>query len=365
MRRRLLLAAAVLAASLLATGAPASAATATDLAPVASDAPLSAYGGYVAWSEQGADGLWRLVAFHDGTTTPLPVAPRSVPFDADVGPDATGRPTVTFSRCAPEPDFTSQQPWAAARGCRLRAVALPGGGERGIAVPRTGASDSMPSVWGQRVAFQRRARGAGVSQIMMYDFMHRRLKTLPHGAVPHGCPYSSGCPKQEPTAEVGELDLGARAVAYSWHLAAPGVEGAGAGWELRLAPTGAGRRSILAGNGYVSGACGARTPYSPNVVGEGVLFLSRWYHCEAVEGTLTSTSFAGGGLLSRTDDVGGGVAWRIAVDAASGTTYAVLGPARRDTQTTQPAAGALRLVRLDGVRPAPTRRRATEPFVTG
>jgi hypothetical protein len=339
--------------------------TVTDLAPVAADTPISAYGGYVVWSEQGADGMWRLVAFHDGVTTTLSaVAPRSVPFDADVGPSPVDRPEVTFSRCAPEPDFTAQQPWAAAGHCRLRVVSLPGGGEAGLAVPRTGASDSVPSRWGGRVAFQRRARGADVSQIMLYDFTHRRLKTLPHGAVPEGCPFTNGCTNAQRTAEVGELDLGPRAVAYSWHVAAPGLEGAGAGWELRLAPTGARRRSVLAGNGYVSGACGARTPYSPNVTGEGVLFLSRWYHCEQVEGTLTATSFASGGLLSRTDDVGGGVAWRIATDASSGVTYAVLGPVHRDTQTPLPA-GSLRLVRLDGLQLTETGRRATEPFFTG
>ena len=358
--RRLLLA----AVALLAAAAPASAAvTVTDLAPVAADTPTSAYGGYVVWSEQGADGMWRLVAFHDGATTTLGVAPRSVPFDADVGPDAADRPTVTFSRCAPEPDYTSQQPWAVARNCRLRQVALPGGGESGLAVPRTGASDSTPSRWGGRVAFQRRAKGADVSQVMLYDFRHRRLKRLRHGAVPRTCHLAGGCARATHQAEVGEIDLGAREVAFSWHVAVPDAIGAGAVWELRAEQT-ASLTSVLAGNGYVSGACGARTPYSPNATAAGVLFLSRWYHCEQVEGTLTATTFAGGGLLSRTDDVGGGVAWRIAVDRSDGTTYAVLGPARRSTQTPLPA-GSLRLVRLDGVTPAQTGKRAGEPFTTG
>ncbi|MCW2986730.1 MAG: hypothetical protein JWR63_4300 [Conexibacter sp.] len=361
MTHRLLALAALLAAGLALGAASASgAATATGLAPVAADSPTTAYDGWVVWSEPGADGLWRLVAYHGGVKRDLGAAPRAVPFDADLGPDAQGHVTVVFSRCATEPDFSSPQPWSTSRGCVLRAIDLTGGAERALRPPSLHGSDSTPSLFGTRLAFQRRARGADVSQLELYDVATHRTRTLRHGAVPHGCHVVGGCAKARFQGEVGELDLGTKTVAFSWHLAAPGVTGVGAAWEMRVEPT-AGGRAVLAGNGYVSGACGARTPYSPNATATGLVFLSRWYHCEQVTGTVTSTTL-GSGLLSRTDDVGGGVAWRIARDGA--TTYAVIGPEHRETQTPLPA-GSLRLVRLNGVVPQPTGRRASEPFLTG
>jgi hypothetical protein len=362
MIHRLLGLAALLAATLtLGVAGASAAATATDLAPVASDSPTTAYGGWVVWSEQRDDGLWTLVGFHDGVKTALTAVPGSRPFDADLGPDAHGRPTLVFSRCAVEPDPRALQPWAVARDCRLHELDPAGGVEHPLGVPRPrGAADSTPSLWRGRVAFQRRAGGADVARLLVYDFATRRTTTLRHGAVPHGCTFVGGCPHARYRGEVGELDLGARTVAFSWHLAAPNVTGVGAAWEMRAERI-ADRRSVLAGSGYVSGACGARTPYSPNATATGLVFLSRWYHCEQVTGTLTSTTIASG-LLSRTDDAGGGIAWRIARDGA--TTYAVLGPGHRDTQTSLPA-GSLRLVRLDGLALQPTGRRASEPFITG
>jgi hypothetical protein len=348
----------VLAAALVFAPA-ARAATATPLVPVSSaEAPMAAYGGYVVLSEKGDDGLWRLTVVHDGVKTALAqVAPRAVPFDVDAGPDGAERPTAVFSRCADD---------ATRRGCTLRAVSLPGGGERALKVPRpAGASDRTPAVWGPRVAFSRRAQGAIADQVMVYDFAHRRMRTLRHGALPHTCPFAGGCAKAHYEGHVGELDLSARTVAFSWQLTAPGVFGAGPGWELRAVRTGGGRQTLLAGNGYVSGACGARTPFSPNATADGVAFLSRWYHCETVTGTLTRTTFAARGRLDRTDDVGGAVAWRIALDAADGTSYALLGPARLDTQTGLPVGSGLTLARVGGIAFDRTTKRATEPFMTG
>lgn len=356
---------AVLFASVALACAPAAhAVTATPLTTVAADTPISAYGGWVAWSEQGADGMYRIVAWHDGVKTTLNyIAPRSVPFDLDLGPGPAARPGITFSRCFPERDVKQMEPWSTARSCRLRQASLPGGGESGLAVPGRGsASDSTPSRWGYRIAFQRRARDADVSQVMLYDLQHKRMKKLPHGAVPHGCPYKTGCKNARYAGEVGELDLGSRAVAYSWRLTAPSVMGVGFGWEARAVTTASGR-SLLAGDGYVSGACGGRSPLSPQAIPGGILFVSRQYFCEDVVGTVTAALFTRGGLLDRTTDVGGGVAYRVLHDAADGTNYAILGPSHRSTQTPLPA-DALTLVRLDGLRLPETDKRASEPFDT-
>jgi len=356
--RALLLATACVLPAVATATATASAATTVPLTTVTADTPLSAYGGWVVWSEQDPDGRWALVAWHDGARTRLAAAPRSVPFDADVGPDAHGRPVVTFSRCAVDPSPREfDQPWSTARGCRLDSWDLARGREDVLAVPRpAGASDSTPSRWRGRVAFQRRTAGADVAQVMVEDLATHRLRRLPHGAVPHHCPYATGCAKARYRGEVGELDLGARTLAFSWHVQAPSVEGAGAGWELRADALGGGA-TVRAGSGYVSGACGGRAPFSPNATAGGVAFLDRTYKCEGVEGTITATAVTSG-VLSTARAPDGGVAWRIARDGAS--TYAVLGPGHVGAEPLAP--GALRLVRLDGLKLTSAGRRATTPF---
>jgi hypothetical protein len=348
-------------ASASAAPAPASSPAITDLAPVYADSPIAAYDGWIVWSEPEPEDRWGLYAYHDGTRLRIPIPRQYRPFDVDVGPDLGGDPALVFSRCPTEPDQTSAQPWSTAVLCRTEEVSLVRSEVSDGAVRAVrGASDSTPSIWMGKVAFQRRVSGSGVSQLLLYDQKTHHLRTLAHGAVPHACHVAGGCVGAGYTGEVGEIDLGPKTVAFSWHVSVPGVVGVGAAWEMRADRLSDGR-SVLAGNGYVSGACGARTPYSPNAVADGLRFLSRWYHCEQVTGTLTATTI-GSGLLARADlPAGGDVLWRIARDAATGITYAVLGPAHRDTQTPLPA-GALRLVRLDGLAPQPTGKRASEPF---
>src|SRR4051794_15090922 len=78
------------------------------VATVQRPTPISSYAGHVVWSRYDAAlGAFRLMEAHASAagqvTTALPVAARAVPFDADVGPDANGAPTVVYSRCATEP----------------------------------------------------------------------------------------------------------------------------------------------------------------------------------------------------------------------------------------------------------------------
>jgi hypothetical protein len=323
--RRLLLAALVVLLAAVAPPAGAGAATTTtDLAPIAADVPIAAYSGWVAWSEKGADGQWRLVTFHDGVKeTPASVAPRSVPFDLDVGVNGRDRPAVTFSRCVVEP----------ATSCRLRQVDLDSRAESGIPVPGRGAgSDSVPSLWGYRVAFQRRAKGASVSQIMMYDMQHRRMKRLRHGFVPD-VPKASGA--------ATAIDLASRTLAFSWS-SLPADLGIGPRTELRAERTANGAMVGDPTVGYTSGACGMRDPRSPNATPTGALFLQLVVRCDRPQGALSALSVEGGPLRRAVPLPG---LLRIARDAADGTVYGV---------RAVPGAG-LRLVRLDGV----------QPFVTG
>lgn len=80
---------------------------------------VSSYGGVTVWSETDVDsaetvdvprpGFERplrrqpvyLVAREDEQTRRLPIEPRAVAFDVDVGPDEQGRPVAVYSRCDP------------------------------------------------------------------------------------------------------------------------------------------------------------------------------------------------------------------------------------------------------------------------
>src|SRR5947208_13217078 len=100
--RRAIVLAAALAGALAAAAVPAAAAP-QPLAPVAVNVPISAAGGWVAWSAPVAGGGFGLFAWHAGAVAQVPVAPRPQPFDLDLGTDAQGRPVATFSRCAVAP----------------------------------------------------------------------------------------------------------------------------------------------------------------------------------------------------------------------------------------------------------------------
>jgi hypothetical protein len=71
---------------------------------VNANTPVSAYGGVAVWSAfDPASKTYRLRAYRGGHVSDVPVPPRRSPFDADVGPDATGQPVVVYSRCRVDP----------------------------------------------------------------------------------------------------------------------------------------------------------------------------------------------------------------------------------------------------------------------
>lgn len=178
LRRSLLAAALTLALASAAHAAP----TATPIATVAtSQAPIAAYGGWVAWSEPDAEGKWSVWTWHAGERRRLDLQRRDVPFDLDVGPGPDGTPTVAFSWCAKDPDPAPPfgvLPGATAQRCGLYAIDLVHGIRDGIpsvVVPRSerGSSLSTPSLWGNRIAYQERVAGTPVTRMYLYD---RRTK---------------------------------------------------------------------------------------------------------------------------------------------------------------------------------------------
>jgi hypothetical protein len=128
--------------------------------------PVSAYGGWVAWSEfDPASGLFSLMGRVGGRTEPVPVARRRVPFDVDLGPDPVGDVSAVYSRCRVEPasgnprvrQWAAGTPqWSTGRGCDLYKYTFATGRETRIAAANSpNASEFLPTIWKERVAFAR------------------------------------------------------------------------------------------------------------------------------------------------------------------------------------------------------------------
>jgi hypothetical protein len=137
---------------------------------------LDAQGSRVAWSDyDDAAKAWRLMERSGGATRPVPVAPRSAPFDVDLGPDGHGGTLAVYSR-----------------GGRLFAYSFRSGHEAAL-----GVRGRAPAVWGSRIAFLR-------------------------GGRPYWRPRAAGpahrlaVPRVKGRSIVADLDVRGRTVAYTW-----------------------------------------------------------------------------------------------------------------------------------------------------
>jgi hypothetical protein len=253
------------------------------LHPLPALSAIVAYNGYVVWSElDPGTGSWYLLDWHSGITSRLPVPPRSVPFDADVGPDAAGKPVAVYSRCRKEPigqgGLALYSDWMTASGCDLYEIGLTGGSERrldGISSRR--ASETTPSVWRGSIIFARHMPKAHAARIYLRRRGSRQLLRLPGGTLSH-C-LLRGCRSEpRPRAGVDAIDLGPRSVAFLWRLMNGNVVGTDVAWELRSDAL-HGKGGVLAASGYVGGACEFDLPLSPNAAPRGALFLERIGTC--------------------------------------------------------------------------------------
>ena len=234
----------------VALAAAGSAAAATTVAEVARPTPLSASKGRVVWSVYDpATGMYALTVRAGGVTSTLPVRPRSVPFDADLGRDAHGATVAVYSRCAHEPAASQTTAltlprWETGRGCSLWSYDFATGAERPIhTAERGGASDFLPTIWGSRIAFARvypRRRGARGRDLWLYvrALSGGRSVRVPGG--PRGREDARGAPTG--------LDLRGRTLAFGWHwVARPFVGGVLTGarpFEVRVDTIGGGHRLI-------------------------------------------------------------------------------------------------------------------------
>ena len=119
---------------------------------------VSAYRGTIAFSQLNpATHRWSLMLRTGEVVTAADVAPRGVPFDVDLGPDAHGRTVAVYSRCATEPAPLTTGAIAypsRARGCRIYRYDPAAGTER------RQASGYLPAIWKGTLVFARGDRDA-------------------------------------------------------------------------------------------------------------------------------------------------------------------------------------------------------------
>jgi hypothetical protein len=260
---------------------------------------LTAYGGYVVFSQLDATGKWRLKIWHAGSITTLPVGQRQLPFDAEAGPGPDGRPAVVYSKCEKDPSL-SRSPeseekapdWAKATGCRIYELSLAHGRPglvKGIYSPN--ASDSTPAIWRGDIAFARRRSGSSFTNIYIWHHLDRHLFRL--GGGPSSCPAGTGpsfgvefCnkPVSGLSTWVNGISLGPNAVAFEWILSIPETRfGFLAEPEIRVDPLMAGRQSAsgqVVSFVLVKGTCGGGEGLSPSVVGNTVLYAVTFGDCQ-------------------------------------------------------------------------------------
>jgi hypothetical protein len=272
---------------------PLVAVAATDLADATGAVAPSAAAGHVVFSRRvPRTGRFELVAWSAARgLRVLPVGDRAVPFDADVGHDASGGAVVSYSQCVVDGTVSYPLPsvdFSAARRCRPFVLDLdhPGARARPLHLARaSGLSLTTPSVRSRSVAAVAAPDRGGNVRILFWRDTTRAPVRL-RGGTPPKCPFAP-CPVA-PRSGVDALDLGPRSVAFLWRLSqAP--YGTGPGVELHsssLHPAEAGRQ-ISSARGYLSGACGFRQPLSPSAgAGGGIAFLLAQSPCEGVQTTL-------------------------------------------------------------------------------
>ncbi|MDX6688546.1 MAG: hypothetical protein QOG15_3 [Solirubrobacteraceae bacterium] len=246
----------------------------TVLAPAADTAGITAYGGHVVLSRRDAStNRWALVRWHAGVFDVLPVPERSVPFDADAGPDATGDPVVVYSRCAQDPPNLSGSPggtdfgagpapdWQTARGCDVYELSLSGTPteHKLTAASSASRSETTPSIWRGGLAFARHADGGSVAKLLYLPKGSAKPRSLGAGSV-QACERDCGALRNH--AGIDQLDIGPSRAAYLWRMSGGAVSGTGIGWELRAASLTGGRSTLLS-SGQISGACGFHLPSGP------------------------------------------------------------------------------------------------------
>lgn len=217
--------------------------------------PVSAYEDRLAWSRYDAStGRYALMTRVDGVTSSVPVATRGVPFDVDVGPDPHGDVAAVYSRCQIEPrsgdprvrQWVAGTPqWSTGRGCDLYKYTFATGRETRIAAANSGgASEFLPTIWKERVAFARvYTHRPGVKGRRVYLY-HRPVIG---GGASQGLPEPPRGERGKVEPGPSSLDLYGRRLGVAWETYRGGPVS-----EIDLITIGDGRRLVeRAGSGDI------------------------------------------------------------------------------------------------------------------
>jgi hypothetical protein len=145
---------------------------------------VKAYAGSAVFSRWDGSRFHLALSRDGGAPQDLPVVPQGAAFDADIGPDAGGRPAVVFSRC--EATFAS---------CRLWYLQI--GQPSAVVLRGVGPGVTHPSIWRGRLAWVRHVDGQGQVVMTRAGGRNRALPGVP------------------PAGAVLELELGRKQVALS------------------------------------------------------------------------------------------------------------------------------------------------------
>ena len=250
------------------------------VAHVGEAAGLTAYGGHAVWSQlDRATGRWQLRQWHAGHVSRLPVSERGVPFDADAGPDAHGRPVLVYSRCRLDPAssypgvYYGTADWTFAEGCDIFQTDLTSGRSHrlGAASSRAG-SETTPSIWRGSLAFARQGAHRGFARVLIRSGRHTARK--PGGTLYAAIPGRHSVPAAAPDS----LDLGRRALTFIRLVDDTGASGNDdRAWELWIDSRRSDNAVEVATGG--TGECDRSVLMSPNAVGLGAQWLDSTGGC--------------------------------------------------------------------------------------
>jgi hypothetical protein len=211
----------------------------TQIAEVERPAPISAHGGRLAWSTyDAASGAYRLTTWIDGRISNVPVSPRKAPFDVDLGPGREGDVVAAYSRCRSEHPHGP----ARSRGCDIYRYSFATGREEKLAgVSTHQASEFLPSIWRDKVAFAR-----------VYEQRDGRRGTLPHLYVRRLTTARSATSERQPGGSRGRrglpgpvaLDLYGRRLSFVWEYVPQDAGAVRYRSELRLDTVDSGHRVV-------------------------------------------------------------------------------------------------------------------------
>jgi hypothetical protein len=136
----------------------------TVIATIPRASHIDAFGGRVVssyWDDSRTGYL--LGELVGNTIRPLPVAPRPMPFDVDLGPDRRNKRTIAvYSRCTREPIIYWELDGR--RGCDLYEFDFGTNRERKLAPAGRKSDEYFPTVWRNRIAFTRTYRAPARAQ---------------------------------------------------------------------------------------------------------------------------------------------------------------------------------------------------------